>query len=88
MQSTIAITTLCAVATILVADPRPSQAWVNAAQLYPYCSVGSSTGAWNCYISSRDQCEFRDVCIENPSYMGAERARAWKHKNKPIWRWW
>jgi hypothetical protein len=43
-----------------------------AAQLYPYCSISSSSGATNCYISSRDQCG--SVCISNPWYIGARRA--------------
>jgi hypothetical protein len=43
-----------------------------AAQLYPYCSISSSSGATNCYIGSRDQCG--SVCISNPWYIGARRA--------------
>jgi hypothetical protein len=43
-----------------------------AAQLYPYGSISSSSGATNCYISSRDQCG--SVCISNPWYIGAHRA--------------
>jgi len=30
------VATLCGIAAILVADPRPSEAWVYAAQLYRY----------------------------------------------------
>jgi hypothetical protein len=78
----------CGVATILVADPRPSEALVNAAQLYPYCQISSSNGGMSCYLSSRDQCEFREVCIRNPHYLGSEAARTWKRKNKPEWGWW
>jgi hypothetical protein len=43
-----------------------------AAQLYPYCSISSSSGATNCYISSRDQCG--GSCISNPWYIGARRS--------------
>jgi hypothetical protein len=43
-----------------------------AAQLYPYCSISSSSGATNCYIGSRDQCG--SSCISNPWYIGARRA--------------
>jgi hypothetical protein len=42
-----------------------------AAQLYPYCSISSSSGATNCYISSRSQCG--SSCISNPWYIGARR---------------
>jgi hypothetical protein len=80
-------TTLCAIATILVAT-GPSEAMVSAAQLYPYCQISSSNGGMNCYISSRDQCEYREVCISNPWYLGTEAARAWKRNNRPEWRWW
>src|SRR5690348_13555372 len=34
---------------------RPSEAQY-AAQLYPYCSLSSSSGATNCYIRSREEC--------------------------------
>jgi len=63
-------------------------ALVNAAQLYPYCQISSSNGGMNCYLSSREQCEFREVCIKNPGYLGTERARTWKRENRPQWRWW
>jgi hypothetical protein len=75
MKITAAVATLCGIATILVAYPRPSEAHVFAAQLYPYCQLSSSSGGMNCYISSRDQCEFRELCISNPWYFGAEGAR-------------
>jgi hypothetical protein len=81
-------TALVAVAAILATHPRRSEAWVSAADLYPYCQVNSATGGRNCYISSRDQCEARDLCIDNPGYLGREPARQWKRKNKPQWRWW
>jgi hypothetical protein len=37
-------------------------------QSYPYCSMSNSSGATNCYISSRAQCG--SSCIDNPSYEG------------------
>jgi hypothetical protein len=88
MKITTAVATLCGIATIFVAYPRPSEAHVYAAQLYPYCQLNSLSGGMTCYISSRDQCEFRELCINNPWYLGPEGARAWKRKNKPQWRWW
>jgi hypothetical protein len=85
-----AAVTLFGIATIIVANPRAGEAWVYASDLYPYCQLNSSSGggAMNCYISSRDQCEYRELCINNPRYLGVEAARAWKRKNKPEWRWW
>ena len=88
MKITTAVATLCGIATIFVAYPRPSEAHVYAAQLYPYCQLNSSSGGMTCYISSRDQCEFRELFINNPWYLSPEGARAWKRKNKPQWRWW
>jgi hypothetical protein len=79
---------LVGVTTILVSGSHPSEAAVSAAQLYPYCQISSNSGGMNCYLSSRAQCEFREVCISNPSYLGAQRAHAWKRDNKPAWRWW
>jgi hypothetical protein len=43
-----------------------------AAQLYPYCSISSSSGATTCYFSSRAQCG--SSCIANPWYIGPARA--------------
>jgi hypothetical protein len=88
MKTTASLALFCSVAMILVAGPRPSEALVNAAQLYPYCQISSSNGGMNCYLSSRVQCEFREVCINNPGYLGTEGARVWKRNNKPQWRWW
>jgi hypothetical protein len=88
MKMTASLAIFVGAATSLVGDPRPSEALVNAAQLYPYCQISSSNGGMSCYLSSRDQCEFREVCIRNPHYLGVEGARAWKRKNKPEWGWW
>jgi hypothetical protein len=82
------VATLCGIAAILFAYLGSSEAIVYAAQLYPYCQISSSNGGMNCYINSRDQCEFRELCINNPRYLGAEASRAWKRKNKPELRWW
>ena len=54
-----------------------------AAQLYPYCSLSSSTGATNCYISSREECG-RSSCISNPWYIGRERARPYLEGRKAL----
>jgi hypothetical protein len=86
MNITSVFATLCGIATILVLTP-PSEAWVYASDLYPYCQLNSSSGGgMSCYFSSRDQCEYRELCIPNPRYLGAASARKWKRKNKPEWR--
>jgi hypothetical protein len=63
---------LLAMAAALALGGRPSEAQY-AAQLYPYCSLSSSSGATNCYIRSREECG-RDACIKNPWYIGRDRA--------------
>jgi hypothetical protein len=89
MSSTAVCATLCGIATMLVWNPRPSEAWVYASDLYPYCQLDSSSGGgMSCYFSSKNQCEYRELCIPNPRYLGAAGAREWKRKNKPQWRWW
>jgi hypothetical protein len=77
-----ALTIFLAAAALPILGARPSQAQY-AAQLYPYCSLSSSTGATNCYISSRDQCG-RSGCISNPWYIGADRARPYREGRKPL----
>ena len=69
-----------AAATLPMLAARPSEAQY-AAQLYPYCSLSWSTGATNCYISSREQCD-RSGC--NPWYIGPKRARSYLEEHKPL----
>jgi hypothetical protein len=71
---------LVSAALPMLATPSHAQ---YAAQLYPYCSLSSSTGATNCYISSRDQCG-RNSCISNPWYIGAQRARPYLEGRKAL----
>jgi hypothetical protein len=80
-MSRLSIIVLAAAALPLLAT-TPSRAQY-AAQLYPYCSLSSSTGATNCYISSRAQCG-RSSCISNPWYIGAERARPYLEGRKAL----
>jgi len=61
-----------AVMAALAFGATPSQAQY-AAQLYPYCSLSSSSGATTCYFRSRAECS--ENCISNPWYIGAQRAR-------------
>ena len=88
MKTTAIVTTIIGITIVLASHPRPSAAAVYAAQLYPYCQISSSNGGMNCYITSKTQCEFREICIDNPWYLGNDAARAWKQKNAPRWRWW
>jgi hypothetical protein len=93
MKSTTTAATLFGIASVLVATSQPSDARVSAApvgaaQLYPYCQVSSASGGMNCYLASPSQCEYRELCVRNPAYLGDATARAWKQKNKPEWRWW
>jgi len=57
--------------SVCVTAAHPSQAQY-AAQLYPYCSLSSASGATTCYFRAREECG--DSCISNPWYIGAERA--------------
>ena len=86
--SAAAVATFFAIPAMITTAPRPSEASVYAAQLYPFCQVSSSSGGMNCYISSMGQCEYRESCVANPWFLGENRAREWKRKNKPQWRWW
>lgn len=63
---------MLAIVAALAFGARPSQAQY-AAQLYPYCSLSSSSGATSCYYRSRFECP--DTCIGNPWYIGVQRAR-------------
>jgi hypothetical protein len=65
----------------LTAGPSRSHAQY-AAQLYPYCALGTGTGATTCYFQSRDECG--RTCISNPWYLGAERAWAYTHGGRPL----
>jgi hypothetical protein len=53
-----------------------------AAQLYPFCALDVSNGATTCYYRSREECG--NPCISNPWYLGAERARAYTHRGRPL----
>ena len=53
-----------------------------AAQLYPYCALDSANGATTCYYRSREECG--PSCINNPWYLGAERAWAYTHRGRRL----
>jgi hypothetical protein len=71
-----------AAAALALLGVRPGAAQY-AAQLYPYCSLSSSSGATNCYVRSREDCG-RDACISNPWYIGRERARPYLEGRKAL----
>ena len=67
MNGTAVCATLFGIATILVSNPRPSEAWVYASDLYPYCQLDSSSGGgMSCYLSSMNQCEFAKYAFPIP----------------------
>lgn len=53
-----------------------------AAQLYPFCALSPANGATTCYFRSREECGHS--CISNPWYLGAERARTYTHRGRPL----
>ena len=69
-------------ASAVTLGARPSTAQY-AAQLYPYCSLSSSSGATNCYVRSREECG-RNACIQNPWYIGRARALPYLEGSKPL----
>lgn len=74
--------TLLAASAMVTFGASPSEAQY-AAQLYPYCSLSSSSGATNCYIGSRAECG-RNACIDNPWYIGRARALPYLEGRKPL----
>ena len=88
MKTTAIVTAIIGSNIVFAGYPSPSNAHVYASQLYPYCQISSSSGGMNCYISSKSKCEFREICIDNPRYLGGDAARVWKQKHAPEWKWW
>jgi hypothetical protein len=76
------LTSLVASAALAMIDVRPGAAQY-AAQLYPYCSLSSSSGATNCYVRSREECG-HSGCISNPWYIGRMRARPYLEGRRPL----
>ena len=66
---------------LLAAGVSPGHAQY-AAQLYPYCALSAANGATTCYYRSRQECG--GSCISNPWYIGADRARAYTQRGRPI----
>jgi hypothetical protein len=75
------VVALAAAAAASMLGVEPSRAQY-AAQLYPYCSMSSSSGATNCYVRSREECA--SSCIRNPWYIGEKRAWAYTHGGRPL----
>lgn len=72
----------CGVAiAALAAGVSPGNAQY-AAQLYPYCALSAANGATTCYYRSRQECG--RSCISNPWYVGADRARIYTQRGRPI----
>ena len=75
------IVTLSTMVAALAFGTWPSEAQY-AAQLYPYCSMSSSSGATSCYHRSRAECG--SSCISNPWYIGAQRARPYLNGSRAL----
>jgi hypothetical protein len=61
------------VAAALAASIGPSKA-EPLANAYPYCLLGRGGGSTTCYFRSRAECG--NGCINNPGYVGDQRAQA------------
>jgi hypothetical protein len=75
------IAILLATAVALAFGMRSGRAQY-AAQLYPYCSMSSSSGATSCYVRSREECG--SSCISNPWYIGRERAAPYLEERRQL----
>src|SRR5262249_28768999 len=72
---------LAVTAAAVTFGTRPSEAQY-AAQLYPYCTMSSSSGATNCYVRSREECG--SSCISNPWYIGPQRSAPYLAGHRPL----
>jgi hypothetical protein len=81
MRTSVALACCGLAVAALVAGVSPGNAQY-AAQLYPYCGLSAANGATTCYYRSREECS--RSCIANPWYIGADRARAYTQRGRPI----
>ena len=81
MRIALALACLAAGLAASAADTSPARAQY-AAQLYPYCALGTGNGATTCYFRSREECG--RTCISNPWYLGAARAWTYTHGGRPL----
>ena len=73
MTNTVIAASFAAALAALSAGIAPSQA-EPISNAYPYCLFGRGGGSTTCYFRTRAECG--NGCVNNPNYVGDERARA------------
>lgn len=73
MQKAVIAASFAAALAALTAGAASSQA-EPISNAYPYCLFGRGGGSTTCYFRTRAECG--NGCVNNPSYVGDERARA------------
>ena len=73
MQNAVILVSFAVYLAALTASIAPSKA-EPISNAYPYCLFGRGGGSTTCYFRTRAECG--NGCVNNPSYIGDERARA------------
>ena len=73
MQNSVIVASFVAGLAALTAGIPPSKA-EPISNAYPFCVFGRGGGSTTCYFRTRAECG--GGCVNNPSYVGDERARA------------
>lgn len=73
MRSSLVIASLGAALTALASAIAPVKA-EPISNAYPYCVFGRGGGSTTCYFRTREECG--GGCVNNPAYVGPERASA------------
>jgi hypothetical protein len=73
MQNAVTVASFAAALAALTVSMAPSKA-EPISNAYPYCLFGRGGGSTTCYFRTRAECG--NGCVNNPSYVGDERARA------------
>jgi hypothetical protein len=73
MENAVILVGFAAALAALTASIAPSKA-EPISNAYPYCLFGRGGGSTTCYFRTRAECG--NGCVNNPSYVGDERARA------------
>jgi hypothetical protein len=73
MQNAVILVGFLAAVAALTASIAPSKA-EPISNAYPYCLFGRGGGSTTCYFRTRAECG--NGCVNNPNYVGDERARA------------
>jgi hypothetical protein len=72
MHNAVILVGFAAALAALTASISPSKA-EPISNAYPYCLFGRGGGSTTCYFRTRAECG--NGCVNNPSYVGDERAR-------------